>query len=74
MIIYMYCPLCGKNHSVEERKCIASIVIRGEEVEYEEHFLFCSNTNKEFETGIMVDENFANARNAYRIKKGLPPS
>jgi len=72
--VHMNCPLCDKTHEVEERKRVTSIVLKGEEVTYEERFYFCANANKdenEFETGAMANENLLNARNAYRIKKGL---
>lgn len=72
--IHMDCPLCGKTHEVEERKRVASIVLKGEEVTYEERFYFCANAKEdenEFETGSMTNENLLNARNAYRMKKGL---
>ena len=72
--VYMNCPLCDKNHEVEERKRLTSIVLKGEEVTYEEKFYLCVNADEdenEFETGLMTNENLLNARNAYRIKKGL---
>ena len=72
--IHMNCPLCDKTHEVEERKRVASIVLKGEEVTYNERFYFCANADEgenEFETGAMANENLLNARNAYRIKKGL---
>lgn len=72
--IHASCPLCGKTHEIEERKRIATITLKGEEVTYEERFYFCANADgeeNEFETGLMTNENLLNARNAYRIKKGL---
>ena len=72
--IHMNYPLCDKTHEVEERKRVTSIVLKGEEVTYEERFYFCANVDEdenEFETGAMTNENLLNARNAYRIKKGL---
>lgn len=72
--VHMNCPLCGKTHEVEQRKRVTSIVLKGEEVTYEEKFYFCANADEdenEFETGAMTNENLLNARNAYRIKKGL---
>lgn len=70
----MNCPLCDKKHEIEERKRTNSIVLKGEEVSYEERFYFCENAaedENEFETATMTNENLLNARNAYRIKKGL---
>ncbi len=72
--VHMNCPICGKTHEVEERKKIATITIKGEDVTYEERFYFCANADEdenEFETGAMTNENLLNARNAYRIKMGL---
>lgn len=72
--IHMNCPLCDKSHEVEERERVASIVMKDEEVSYKERFYFCVNAaedENEFETGVMTNENLLNARNAYRIKKGL---
>lgn len=72
--IHMSCPLCNKMHEVEERKRIATVTLKGEKVTYEERFYFCANADEdenEFETGAMTNENLLNARNAYRVKKGL---
>ena len=72
--IHMDCPLCDETHEVEDRKRIAAITLKGEEVTYEERFYFCENADEEeneFETGAMTNENLLNARNAYRVKKGL---
>lgn len=72
--INMDCPLCDKNHDVEERKRLTTLLIKEDEVEYEETYYFCCNSGEdenEFETGKMCDENLRNARNAYRKKHGL---
>lgn len=72
--IHMDCPLCGKMHEIEERKRLATITLKGDQVIYEERFYFCANENtdeNEFETASMVNMNLLNARNAYRIKHGL---
>ena len=64
--VHINCPLCDKTHEVEERKRVTSIVIKGEEVTYEERFYFCVNADEdenEFETGAMTNENLLNARN-----------
>ena len=68
----MSCPLCGKTHEVEERKRIATINLKGEDVTYKERFYFYANADEdenEFETGAMTNENLLNARNAYRKKR-----
>ena len=36
--VRMSCPLCEKEHEVEERKRMATITIKGKEVAYEERF------------------------------------
>lgn len=72
--IHMSCPLCDKSHEIEERKRYTSIIIKDEEVTYEERFYFCANADEEeneFESASMTNENLLNARNAYRVKKGL---
>lgn len=72
--IHMECPLCDKNHEIEERKRLATICIKDEMVEYEENYYYCCNSNEdenEFETGKMTNANLLNARNAFRKKHGL---
>lgn len=72
--VHMDCPLCDKTHEVEERRRMATVTIKGDEIAYEERFYFCANAGEgenEFETGAMANENLLNARNAYRIKHGL---
>lgn len=74
--VKMDCPLCGKNHEVEERKKVTTTEIKGEEVSFDEIVYYCDNANfeedeKEFETGLMLNENLLRARNAYRVKMGL---
>ncbi len=69
--VRMSCPLCEKEHEVEERKRMTTITIKGKEVVYEERFYFCANADEdknEFESGTMINENLLNARNAYQIK------
>ena len=72
--VHMMCPLCDIVHEIEERMRTAAMVIKGEEVLYEERFFICGYANEdenEFETGSMTNENLLNARNAYRRKMGL---
>lgn len=38
--VHMSCPLCNKAHEIEERKRTTSIILKGEEVTYEERFYF----------------------------------
>jgi len=68
------CPLCEKKHYVIEKLRMASLTIKNEEVEYEEKFLYCENADElenEYQTASMVNQSLLNARNAYRLKKGL---
>ena len=72
--IHMRCPLCDCIHEIEEKKRTAVTVIKEEEVAYEERFYFCAKADEdedECETGSMMNENLLNARNAFRVKKGL---
>lgn len=65
----MECPLCDKIHEIEERTRIAKTIIKGEEVNYEEVYYFCANSDEdenEYVTGKMENDNLLNARNAYR--------
>jgi putative zinc finger/helix-turn-helix YgiT family protein len=72
--IKMECPLCDKVHEIEERKRVARTIIKGEEVNYEETYYFCLNSDEdenEFSTAKMENENLLNARNEYRKAHGL---
>lgn len=72
--IQMECPLCDKVHEIEVRTRIAKTIIKGEEVNYEETYYFCLNSDEdenEFATGKMENDNLLNARNAYRKAHGL---
>ncbi len=72
--VHMDCPLCDHQHEVEERQRLTTTIIKGVEVEYKERYYYCANAKEdesEFECGSMINENLLNARNAYRVKKGL---
>lgn len=72
--IMISCPLCDKEHEIEERKRMSHITIKGEIVDYEEIYYLCKNSDEdenEFVLAKMNDVNLMNARNAYRVKKGL---
>lgn len=72
--VHMNCPLCDKTHEIEERKRLATTIIKGDKVTYEESFFVCVNMDEEeneFETGSMANENLINARNSYRVDHGL---
>ncbi len=38
--IFMDCPICGNSHEVEIRERKAKILIKGEEIVYQEKFFF----------------------------------
>ena len=42
--IKMECPLCGKVHEIQERTRIAQTIIKGEEINYEQTYYFCPNS------------------------------
>lgn len=70
----MECPLCDKEHEIEERRRISYITIKGEIVEYEETYYLCKDSDEdenEFVLAKINDANLMNARNAYRVKNGL---
>ncbi len=72
--VQMECPLCDKIHELEERTRVASTMIKGEVITYEEIYYFCPNSDEdenEFVTGKMENSNLLNARNAYRKAHGL---
>ncbi len=72
--IHMNCPVCDMEHEVEARKRKVSMLFKDEEIIYEETYYYCENAREEeneFEVGSMTNQNLMNARNAYRIKKGL---
>lgn len=72
--IMIECPLCDKEHEIEERRRTSRITIKGEVVEYEETYYLCNYSDEddnEFALGKMNEANLMNARNAYRVKKGL---
>ncbi len=73
-VFMMDCPVCGKRHEVEEYTCIATTEIKGEEVDFEEHYLYCSNADEDecrFAMPSMLNANLMRARDAYRAKHGL---
>ena len=73
-LIDLDCPICDKVHKVERRKRIANVLIKNEEIQYEEIYYKCTNVDdeeNEFVTAKQMDENLLNARNEYRKQKGL---
>ncbi len=69
-----YCPLCDEKHNLEIRTRKGTTIIKDEHIEYEEQYYLCPNSDEEeneFVDGKLHNANMLNARNAYRIKKGL---
>ena len=72
--LHMKCPLCDKDHEIEERTRTVTTIIKGEKVSCQETYFFCQNCDEdenEFVTGKMENDNLLNARNAYRKAHGL---
>lgn len=72
--IHMECPVCDEVHEVEERYRVSTVIIKGEETDYEERYYYCPNADEdenEFESGTMLNQNLMNARNAYRVRHNL---
>ena len=69
----MSCPICGKTHLLEERCRKTKTIIKGQSVNCDQVFYYCSNASddNEFETGVMMNINLLNALNAYRRQNGL---
>ncbi len=69
------CPLCNKVHCLEKRKRESRMLIKNEEVTYEEVYFFCKDSveydEDEFVSAEMMDRNLQSARNVYRKKHGL---
>ena len=68
------CQMCGMEHPVDIIKEKATTYIKGELVEYEETLYYCCNCDEDeayYIPSDILNKNLLNARNAYRIKKGL---
>ncbi len=70
----IYCPFCGKTHSLEKRERISQAIVKDEVVDYEETYILCplsDDEENEFVPAGIMDENLLRARNSYRKKKSL---
>lgn len=68
------CPICGKKHLIELRNRMASTIIKGESVSYQEYYYVCTEScdeDNEFVDSKLNKKNLLCARNEYRKKKGL---
>ena len=73
-VVKRYCPLCDKEHEVEERERLSSINIKGECVKYKEVYFECKETNEEeneFVSAKMMDENLLRSRDVYRKEHNM---
>ncbi|MCR4889665.1 MAG: DUF4065 domain-containing protein [Ruminococcus sp.] len=73
--VEILCPMC-KKHPAIILKEKAKTIIKDEEVEYEEKVYFCSTLGEDDEDAYFIppkvmNENLLNAKNAYRMMKGL---
>jgi hypothetical protein len=72
--IEMDCPICNFIHSIEKRKRLTQVTIKGQVVDYEEIYFLCPISDEEeneFVSAGIMDENLLRARDAYRTLKGL---
>lgn len=72
--VFMTCPVCGKQHEVEERLRWAEMPIKGVMTPYQEIFYYCVNgpeDESEFVPGGVMNKNLLNVRDAYRKAAGL---
>ena len=56
-----YCPICDREHEIEERERISQLEIKGEIVQYKENYFVCTETEEnenEFVNAKMMDMNF----------------
>ena len=70
----IFCPLCGNTHQVIRKTVMATALIKGEQVPYEQETWLCDNSpsdENEFVPAQVMDENLNRARNAYRKAHGL---
>jgi putative zinc finger/helix-turn-helix YgiT family protein len=69
------CPYCNEVHTIEKRTRMSSMLIKGEPVQFDEHYFFCplcaEDDQNEFVPADMMDKNLQKARNAYRSSHGL---
>lgn len=72
--VFMTCPICGKQHEVEERLRWEEMPIKGVMTRYQEIYYYCVNASDdecEFVPGGVMNKNLLNARDAYRKAAGL---
>jgi len=70
----IFCPLCGNTHQVIRKTVMATALLNGEKVPYEQETWLCANSpddENEFVPANVMDENLNRARNAYWKLHGL---
>lgn len=71
------CPFCNEVHDVEHRVRTGTTTIKGEPVQYDEHFFVCTRTKNPDNTFMpagVLNDNQSRARDAFRKKHGLMTS
>ena len=67
----MVCRICGEYHEVPTVKVTDQEVFKGEEVEFQAIYLYCSNADEYLATEDMIRRNDRALKDAYRKKAGL---
>ena len=67
----MVCRICGEYHEVPTVKVTDQEVFKGEEVEFQATYLYCSNADEYLATEDMIRRNDRALKDAYRKKVGL---
>lgn len=65
------CPFCDKEHNIQIFSRNGKSLVKGETVEYEETYYYCSNEDDEFVPSKIMDDNIVKSIDAYRKSKGL---
>lgn len=68
------CPICEKNHEIEQRQRTTQALFKDTIVEYIETYFTCLESDSdenEFVPAYLMDVNLLKIRDAYRIEKGL---
>lgn len=70
----MLCRICGGYHEVPTVEVTDLEVFKGEEVEFQAVYLYCSKADEYLATEDMIRSNDLAMKDAYRKKVGLPAS
>lgn len=71
--VKMYCSICDEEHELDLCERLTDNIIKGDKVEYIEHFYRCNKFRKDncFLENEMIDEALINGYDAYRKKHDL---